>query len=211
MDSAIEIAESVRARRVSATAVMEECLREIAAKNPRVNLSTFIGQYKPTVRKVQDEANRQFEKINLADVLQRVTLDALFSIGVCKVGLANPGQSAMRGWKMKAGTPFASAVSLDDFLFDHHARRWEDCSWIANRYRIPLWIAREMDDVAAGELLCVFTAGAYGMAMASNYNARPRPAEVLVDDRQWGIITARQMYADLVRNETPDPHWRAAP
>lgn len=74
-----------------------------------------------------------------------------------------------------------------------------------------LAIAREMDDVPTGELLCVFTAGAYGMAMASNYNARPRPAEVLVDDRQWGVITARQTYDDLVRNELPDPQWRAAP
>lgn len=73
-----------------------------------------------------------------------------------------------------------------------------------------LAIAREMDDVGAGELLCVFTAGAYGIAMASNYNARPRPAEVLVDEQRWAVITARETYADLVRNEMPDPQWRAA-
>jgi diaminopimelate decarboxylase len=74
-----------------------------------------------------------------------------------------------------------------------------------------LAIGREMDDVPAGELLCVFTAGAYGFAMASNYNARPRPAEVLVDEQRWAVITARQSYEDLVRNETPDPQWRALP
>jgi len=74
-----------------------------------------------------------------------------------------------------------------------------------------LAIGREMDDVRAGELLCVYTAGAYGFAMASNYNARPRPAEVLVDEQRWAVITARQSYEDLVRNETPDPQWRASP
>jgi diaminopimelate decarboxylase len=46
--------------------------------------------------------------------------------------------------------------------------------------------------------------------MASNYNARPRPAEVLVDEQRWAVITARETYADLVRNEMPDPQWRAA-
>lgn len=118
--------------------------RQLVAKNPRVNLSTFAAQYKPTVKKVEEEANRQFEKMNLADTLQRVALDALFSIGITKVGLANPGQAAMTGFRVKAGMPFAAPVSLDDFLFDHHARRWNDCSWMMNRCRIPLWIARDM-------------------------------------------------------------------
>lgn len=74
-----------------------------------------------------------------------------------------------------------------------------------------LAIAREMDDVQHGELLCVFTTGAYGFAMASNYNARPRPAEVLVDDQRWGVITARQSYENLIENEALDPDWRTLP
>jgi diaminopimelate decarboxylase len=40
------------------------------------------------------------------------------------------------------------------------------------------------------------------MAMASQYNARPRPAEVLVNGRSWRIIRARETYADLVRGES---------
>jgi diaminopimelate decarboxylase len=73
-----------------------------------------------------------------------------------------------------------------------------------------LAIAREMDDVHAGDLLCVFTAGAYGYAMASNYNARPRPAEVLVDEQRWSVITRRESYADLVRTEVHTPEWRVS-
>lgn len=53
-----------------------------------------------------------------------------------------------------------------------------------------------------GELLAVRTAGAYGMSMASNYNARPRPAEVLVDEGQVRLVRRRETWDDLVRGET---------
>lgn len=71
-----------------------------------------------------------------------------------------------------------------------------------------LALDRELEDVQPGALLCVFTAGAYGMSMASNYNARPRAAEVLVDGARWAVITARETYADLVQRETVSPEWR---
>jgi len=53
-----------------------------------------------------------------------------------------------------------------------------------------------------GELLAVMSAGAYGFSMASNYNSRPRVAEVLVKDGAFHVIRAREEYADLVRGET---------
>ena len=62
-------------------------------------------------------------------------------------------------------------------------------------------------DVAPGELLVVRTAGAYGYSMASNYNSRPRPAEVLVDGDRFAIITERESDADLTRRETASPQW----
>jgi diaminopimelate decarboxylase len=61
---------------------------------------------------------------------------------------------------------------------------------------------RRMPPLEAGDLLVVRTAGAYGMAMASQYNARPRPAEVLVDGRAWRVVRRRETLADLVRGET---------
>lgn len=54
-----------------------------------------------------------------------------------------------------------------------------------------------------GDLLAVLQAGAYGMSMASNYNSRPRAAEVLVDtDGQPRLIRARETFDDLIRGET---------
>ena len=56
-----------------------------------------------------------------------------------------------------------------------------------------------------GELMAVMSAGAYGFSMSSNYNSRPRVAEVLVKDDRYFIIRKREDYADLVRGEeSPD-------
>jgi diaminopimelate decarboxylase len=53
-----------------------------------------------------------------------------------------------------------------------------------------------------GDLLAIGTTGAYGFAMASTYNARPRPAEVLVQEGRARLIRRRETYDDLVRGET---------
>ncbi len=53
-----------------------------------------------------------------------------------------------------------------------------------------------------GELLAIRTAGAYGMSMASNYNGRPRPAEVLVSGRRWQVVRTRERVRDLWRGES---------
>ncbi|HYD53060.1 MAG TPA: diaminopimelate decarboxylase [Gemmatimonadaceae bacterium] len=70
-----------------------------------------------------------------------------------------------------------------------------------------LALDRELDAVCPGDLLGVFDAGAYGYVMSSNYNARPRAAEVFVDGDRWALVTARERYDDLVRHELPDPVW----
>ena len=60
-------------------------------------------------------------------------------------------------------------------------------------------------DAAAGDLLAVMSAGAYGFVMASQYNSRPRPPEVLVDGDRYAIARRRETFADLVRGEEPRP------
>jgi diaminopimelate decarboxylase len=69
---------------------------------------------------------------------------------------------------------------------------------------------RDMERVAPGDLVAVHSAGAYGFVMASNYNSRPRPAEVLVDGDRFAIVTERERHEDLVRHERLDPTWRTA-
>ncbi len=56
---------------------------------------------------------------------------------------------------------------------------------------------RELPETHPGELLCVFSAGAYGFVMSSQYNSRPRAAEVMVKGEQFYLIRERETYRDL--------------
>jgi diaminopimelate decarboxylase len=58
---------------------------------------------------------------------------------------------------------------------------------------------RRLPPVKHGDLMATFSAGAYGMAMSSNYNSRPRAAEVLVEGATHRLIRRRETYEDLVR------------
>lgn len=60
---------------------------------------------------------------------------------------------------------------------------------------------RELPDAAEGDLLALMSAGAYGFSMASNYNSRPRPAEVLVKGDRWAVVREREHHPDLVKGE----------
>jgi diaminopimelate decarboxylase len=71
-----------------------------------------------------------------------------------------------------------------------------------------LALGREVPAVEAGALLAVQTVGAYGSVMSSQYNARPRAAEVVVDGDRWAVVTARETYADLMRQDVVHPEWR---
>jgi diaminopimelate decarboxylase len=65
---------------------------------------------------------------------------------------------------------------------------------------------RKMPEINQGDLLAVMSAGAYGFTMSSNYNSRPRAAEVLVRGNDYYIVRERETYTDLVKGEKM-PRW----
>ena len=72
-----------------------------------------------------------------------------------------------------------------------------------------LALDRELTDVQPGEQILVYDVGAYGYVMASNYNARRRAAEVLVDGDRFAVVTQRETYDDLMRLDVDQPSWRS--
>jgi diaminopimelate decarboxylase len=60
---------------------------------------------------------------------------------------------------------------------------------------------RDMHEAKEGDLLAILDTGAYGMALASNYNSRPKPAEVLVDGKSAKLIRRRETTSELWRQE----------
>jgi len=76
----------------------------------------------------------------------------------------------------------------------------ESSDFLARKRRLP--------EPEAGDLLCVRSAGAYGFAMSSNYNTRPRSAEILVDGDTAYLARKRETLRDLVRGESATPAGR---
>jgi len=71
-----------------------------------------------------------------------------------------------------------------------------------------LALDRELEDLRAGDLMAIHSAGAYGYVMSSNYNTRGRPAEVLVDGDRFALVTQRESYEHLVGPELLELEWR---
>ncbi|MCK9263252.1 MAG: diaminopimelate decarboxylase, partial [Deltaproteobacteria bacterium] len=61
---------------------------------------------------------------------------------------------------------------------------------------------RDLPILVRDDLIAIMSAGAYGFTMASNYNSRPKPPEVLVDGVRYHVVLNRQTYEDLVTGET---------
>jgi diaminopimelate decarboxylase len=68
---------------------------------------------------------------------------------------------------------------------------------------------RPLPPILAGELLAILKAGAYGFVMASTYNLRPLPAEVMVDGTRFAVVRPRQDYGDLLGADIL-PDWSEA-
>jgi len=64
---------------------------------------------------------------------------------------------------------------------------------------------RDLPQVQRGDLLAVMSAGAYGFVMASNYNSRPRAAEVIVNGAEYHVVRERETFEDLIRGENIVP------
>jgi diaminopimelate decarboxylase len=71
-----------------------------------------------------------------------------------------------------------------------------------------LALDRQIADVEPGDRILVYDVGAYGYAMASNYNARRRAAEVLVEGDRYAVVTRRETYDDLTRLDVDTPTWK---
>ncbi len=118
-------------------------LRNLIAKTPRVMLSTFDRASKPAVSAMEKWVNKEIDDAKLANTLQRICLDALFSIAICKVSLATPSDAAIGAWGVGAGEPIAQRVDPDDFVCDVHARDFSEVSFIGHRYRAPIAVIKD--------------------------------------------------------------------
>lgn len=132
---------------------------------------------------------------------------------------ANAGILVTRVEYLKSGTDRVFAVvdaAMNDLLRPALYDAWQEIVPVLECDRTPVttdvvgpvcetgdFLGRDRSlAVAEGDLLAVRSAGAYGFVMASNYNARPRAAEVMVDGSRAQLVRAREALADLWRGES---------
>jgi diaminopimelate decarboxylase len=102
-------------------------------------------------------------------------------------------------WPVRPGPAFAPKARGEDVKFPGTI----NCDIVGPVCESGDFFAKEraLPPVKRGDLIAVFTAGAYGMAMASHYNSRPNPAEVLVEGNSHRVIRRRETYDDLLSAE----------
>lgn len=118
----------------------------LASNRPRVLLSTTKKDLKPFAHKYQIAVNNLLEDIQIEKTIAQWVRDAYFWIGIVKVHMGDTGEVVTEGdLTMDPGKPFASNVALDDFVFDTSAKKWSECKFAGDIYRMPLEILQNSD------------------------------------------------------------------
>lgn len=118
--------------------------KSLIANNPNVMYQTFEREQEPTVAAMQDWANDEITTMGCQETFERACVDAFFWIGIIKVGIATPADSARDNWDLESGQPYMESIDPDDFVCDMTARRFDQCGYLGHRYRLPVKVANEL-------------------------------------------------------------------
>lgn len=118
-------------------------LRQLVSRAPRAMVSARDPNLKPVAADMQSWMDKATVGMRLAESLRVCVLNALFSIGIMKVGEALVDQIEVLGTTQCVGQPFAEPVDLDDWVHDITAKRFDQVQFCGNRYRVSLEEAKE--------------------------------------------------------------------
>jgi hypothetical protein len=118
-------------------------LRQLAARAPRVLIRTGSPGLRPFARNMELALNQIPAEIGLASTLRRLVMEAIFGLGICKMGIASSGVS-MLGHEY--GEPFVDLVTLDDYFVDMSAKHRDSIQFEGNDYWLPIESARAVYD-----------------------------------------------------------------
>ena len=110
------------------------CLK-LSANRPRALVTTAYSSLRPGAETLRLALDYLTERIGLERTLRRAVKDSIFGVGIVKVGISDTSER-IRGFSDDGGQPFCEPVSLQDFVFDTTARRWEDCQFVGNRMTV---------------------------------------------------------------------------
>ena len=110
----------------------------LSARTPQCYISTSEDLYASQAYKLMHALNKVCRDLKLGRTINEAVINALFGVGVIKVGLTTYGESTPKGFDPESGVPFCEVVGLDDFVIDMSAMKMSDIAFIGNRRRVPL-------------------------------------------------------------------------
>lgn len=129
--------------------------RHLVAQNPHVLVSTREAALKPSAAKFELAMNQVLHDADFERTLNVAALDALFAVGIFKVGITPKDAVDIDGIQHVVGMPYCDAIDLDDWVHDMTARSPADMEFCGNRYRVRLDYVRDagiFDEAAVDRL-----------------------------------------------------------
>lgn len=114
-------------------------VRQLSARAPRVKITSDHKQLKPTASLFTLALNKLLKEININETQRLTALNGFTGMGLVKIGLEEK-QSVdnIDGETHDYGQPFVDVVDIDDIVFDMTSKKFGQCSFIGDRYRLPL-------------------------------------------------------------------------
>lgn len=116
-------------------------VQQLAPRAPRALVTTKHSILKSQAVMLETALNRVIDEIDLGKQLKRLVRDALFSVGIARVGIQARKVVEIDGKGFISGPPSVDVIDLEDFVIDMSARRYEEAAFIGDKYRLPLeWV-----------------------------------------------------------------------
>ena len=112
--------------------------RQVAARAPRIMVRSKGSEHVAFADDLEIAVNLAIEDMRFDESMRRWVLEAMFGMGVMKVGLAPSDRKEVMGFTHDPGQPFADVVDFEDFVFDITAKRWDQVQFCGNRYALPM-------------------------------------------------------------------------
>jgi len=117
-------------------------MRHLVARRPAALATTPHKQLKPFAATLGLALDRLMDEIGFGKTMQSVAFDAMFVLGVGKVGMARFSDEVF-GEEYDLGQPYFMPVGLDDLVFDMTARVWEATAFVGDRFKLPLTFVQD--------------------------------------------------------------------
>ena len=118
--------------------------QHLAARRPNVLITTGSKDLKPVAYKLALDINWLLDEIKIQKELHKAVMQAMFSIGIMKIGLHNTLSVRLGGRDYPLGEPFARSVSLDNWVHDMSSSNWNEIQFCGDRYSVPVDDLKDM-------------------------------------------------------------------